>query len=81
MLGCTWVRRRWTEATKSSSAGSAYPEEVEDESVGSGASRSDSLLQEGGVDEAKLPVHFDLHGRHRKDGGELGNTDGTVELG
>ena len=71
LLGCTWVRRRWTEATESSSAGSAYPEEVEDEIVGSGASRSDCFVVEEEEDPAEVFARVDLHGAAPNVGGEL----------
>ena len=60
------------ESPESSRAAAAEVDDVEDEFVGDEAPRLDSLLQEGEVDEAKLPVRFNLNGEHRSDGGELG---------
>ena len=54
---------------------------VEDENVGNEAPRLDSLLQEGEVDEAKLPLRFDLHGElqvRRIDGDGGGTTEGVL---
>ena len=39
------------------------------------------MLQEGDVDEAKLPVRFNLHGEHRSDGGEPGKLRRQGKLG
>ena len=60
---------------------SAGADGVEDEFVGTEASRFDSWGGEQEELEAELRVGFDLRGSARDDGGELGKHGGTVELG
>ena len=66
--------------TETRSAASVEVEAVEDEFVGSGASRPDSLGWEEVELEAELRVGFDLSESARDDGGELGTVAGAEEL-